>query len=89
MYTDKSKENREICEKALTFLESIHPEVNTIIADWKLTGVEAESAFYTQALLQLTDEYCRKRRCLECRIGCKLISLGKSFINSNELMLEP
>ncbi|MFZ0281493.1 MAG: DUF2851 family protein [Bacteroidales bacterium] len=85
----QSKESREICEKALTFLESIHPEDNTVIADWKLTGVEAESAFYTQALIQLTDEYCRKRRCLECRIGCKLISLGKSFINSNELMLEP
>ena len=83
------KEDRESCEKALAFLESIHPEVNTVIADWKLAGVEAESAFYTQALLQLTDEYCRKRRCLECRIGCKLIGSGKSLINSNELMLEP
>jgi hypothetical protein len=70
-------------------MEEIGPEENYITRDWKSAGVEAESAFYTQALLQLTDEYCKKRRCLECRIGCKLISLGKILKNENELMLEP
>jgi hypothetical protein len=82
-------DNRDVCEKALTFLENIDPETNSIIRDWKSAGVQVESAFYTQALLQLTDEYCRKRRCLECRIGCKLISSGKTLINKNELILEP
>lgn len=82
-------DNHDVCEKALTFLEEIGPETNSIIRDWESAGIEVESAFYTQALLQLTDEYCRKRRCLECRIGCKLISLGKTLINENKLMLEP
>jgi hypothetical protein len=82
-------DNHDVCEKALTFLEEISPETNSITRDWESAGIEAESAFYTQALLQLTDEYCRKRRCLECRIGCKLISLGKTLINENKLMLEP
>lgn len=82
-------ENHDICEKALTFLENIDPETNSIIRDWKSAEIEMESAFYTQALLQLTDEYCRKRRCLECRVGCKIISMGKRLINSNELILEP
>jgi hypothetical protein len=62
-------DNSDVCEKALTFMEEIGPEENYVTRDWKSAGVEAESAFYTQALLQLTDEYCRKRRYLECRIG--------------------
>jgi hypothetical protein len=81
--------NNDLCEKALTFLEEIRPESNSVIDDWKLAGIEADTAFQTQALLQLTDAYCRKRRCLECRIGCKIISVGKTLINENELMLEP
>jgi hypothetical protein len=82
-------DNNDVCEKALTFLEEIGPETNSVTRDWKSAGIEVESASYTQALLQLTDEYCKKRRCLECRIGCKLISLGKTLLNENKLMLEP
>ena len=82
-------ERDELCERALSFLEETDPEKNSVISDWKTAGIEMESAFYTQALLQLTDEYCRKRRCLECRIGCRLISLGKTLISRNELILEP
>ena len=82
-------DNTKVCEKALAFLENIHAETNSVTRDWKSAGIKVESAFYTQALLQLSDEYCRKRRCLECRIGSRIISMGKSLINSNELMLEP
>jgi hypothetical protein len=82
-------DNHDICGKALTFLENIAPETNSVTRDWKSSGIEAESAFYTQALLQLTDEYCRKRKCLECRIGCKIISSGKTLVSPNELILEP
>jgi hypothetical protein len=70
-------------------MENIGPEINYVARDWKSAGVEAESAFYTQALLQLNDEYCKKRRCLECRIGCKLVSQGMILKDENELMLEP
>jgi len=79
----------DVCERALAFLEEIDPEANSVIRDWKASGIETESALYTQALLQLTDNYCRKRKCLECRIGCKIISNGKKLISANELMLEP
>jgi Protein of unknown function (DUF2851) len=82
-------DNVDVCEKALTLLDNIDPETNSVTRDWKSVDIVGESAFYTQALLQLTDEYCRKRRCLECRIGCKIISSGKTLVNENELMLEP
>ncbi|HBE42131.1 MAG TPA: DUF2851 domain-containing protein [Bacteroidales bacterium] len=85
----RTRDINEVCEKALSFLEEIAPEENSIINEWKVIGIEAESAFFSQALLQLRNSYCRKRRCLDCRIGARLISLGRSFRKQEELMLEP
>ncbi len=84
-----SRDYREVCERALYLLDSIDAEQNIIVDEWKKAGVNAESALYSQALLQLRNEYCRKRRCLNCRIGCKLISLGGKFRHESELILEP
>lgn len=85
----KARDREELCDTAIKFLEATSPEENKIIAEWEAAGVKAESAFFTQALLQLRNEYCRKRRCLECRIGDKLISDGKKLREDEELMLEP
>lgn len=84
-----SRDTREMCERAISFLEDIRPEKNTIIEEWQATGIEAFSAFDSQALIQLRNEYCRRRRCLDCRIGSKLISLGIPFKKQEEMMLEP
>jgi Protein of unknown function (DUF2851) len=85
----KIRDCHDICERALTFLEDIPAEINSITNDWKKAGIEAESAFYSQALIQLRNNYCKKRRCLECRIGSKLISIGKKLKQHDELLLEP
>ena len=85
----KSRDNHEMCERAISFLEEIKAEKNSIITDWGKAGVEASSAFDSQALLQLRNEYCKKRRCLDCRIGTRLISYGTNFKRPEELMLEP
>jgi hypothetical protein len=61
-------------EKALAFLESLHPENNAIIQRWQALGMPAASAFNTQALLQLKNEYCDRKRCLECAIGNAILS---------------
>jgi hypothetical protein len=85
----QNRDTLEVSEKAMSFLEEIRAEKNTIIEEWKTSGIDADSAFDSQALIQLRNEYCRKRRCLECRIGAKLISLGIPFKKQEELMLEP
>lgn len=87
VYGKLSGKNR-ICEKAISFLEEIPPERNSIIDDWKQCGLEAASAFETQALIQLREKYCRKRRCISCRIGCKIISMGKELKKYEELILK-
>ncbi|MCJ7448288.1 MAG: DUF2851 family protein [Bacteroidales bacterium] len=85
----QSRNSPHICERALDFLENIHAEQNSIINEWKTAGIIAESAFYSQALIQLRNNYCKKRRCLDCRVGSKLISMGKQFKNKEDLILEP
>ena len=85
----RTHDDRKLCDRALDFFSYIDPEKNSVIRDWTLAGVVPESAFYTQALIQLTDEYCRKRRCLDCRIGSSVISSGKLLKNSDQLTLEP
>lgn len=83
------RDREDICERALMLLENITGEVNVITNEWETAGIQVESAFYSQALLQLRNEYCRKRRCLECRIGSKLISTGCTLKDQIELILEP
>ena len=85
----KSRDSGLICERALSFLEDIGPEDNSVIREWQRSGLIADSAFSSQALLQLRNEYCKRRRCLECRIGAKLIGMGKGLRREDELMLEP
>jgi len=60
-------------DRALTFLEELPPENNSIIRKWKKLGVNPKSAFETQALLQLKTLHCERKKCLNCRIGNKLI----------------
>ena len=59
--------------RALEFLEQLPPEKNGIIRNWNRLGIETRSAFETQALLQLKNLYCEKKKCLNCQIGSKLV----------------
>ncbi|MBN2522381.1 MAG: DUF2851 family protein [Bacteroidales bacterium] len=63
------KNNERYKTKALRFLEQIKPENNKIIKIWNKLDVKCRHAADSQALLQLTNFYCKKKRCLECQIG--------------------
>lgn len=85
----RERARQDLCDKAVSFLETLPPEDNVVIKEWKDAGIGAGSALYSQALLQLRNEYCRKRRCLDCRIGGRLISQGIRLRDEEQLMLEP
>ena len=55
-------------EKAMSFLEQIEAEDNLIIRNFQNSGVVLQNAFQTQAILYMYKYYCKRRRCLECRI---------------------
>ncbi|CAG0953195.1 MAG: DUF2851 family protein [Bacteroidetes bacterium] len=67
------KNNKSIEEKALTWLEEINPEKNSIIIKWETEGIKLESAADTQALIQLKNEYCNYFKCINCGIGLELL----------------
>jgi len=61
-------------DKAISLIEELPAEENSIIKGWRKLGIKPVNAFETQAMLQLKNTYCQKKRCLECAIGNKLIS---------------
>ena len=65
----KWKNDHSYQDRAFQLLEEVPPEKNNIISKWIELGVVPKSAYETQALLQLKNEYCTKKRCLECAIG--------------------
>jgi hypothetical protein len=63
----------DITEGLIQLLNEVLSEKNAIMDKFKSFGVHPVSAFETQALLQLKNEYCSKSRCLECNIGIELM----------------
>ena len=63
--------------RALSLLEDIPAEENSIIKQWNSYGKLAKSAFDSQALLQLAFEYCRDKRCEECVVARRIIAQQK------------
>lgn len=63
--------DEEMREAAIELLEKIKCEENSIVTPWRAAGVPMESAFDSQAVIQLHNEWCLKRRCVQCREGRK------------------
>lgn len=60
-------------EKALQWLESCVAENNTITNGYQQLGIKNASAADSQALIELKNEYCNYKRCLECAVGNAII----------------
>jgi Protein of unknown function (DUF2851) len=60
-------------EKAQTLLELLPPEKNALLSEWKENGITAKSAAESQGLIELKNELCNKKLCLQCKIGMQLL----------------
>ncbi|WP_114748176.1 DUF2851 family protein [Pleomorphovibrio marinus] len=60
-------------EKCFDFLQQIGAEENSIIRKFSQVGWEAKQAFDTQGMIGLYNNYCKSKRCLECKIGQNLL----------------
>ena len=60
-------------ERAMDLLESIEAEDNRYIRRWAAYGAAPDSAFGSQALLQLATAYCDAGRCEECPLGRRIL----------------
>lgn len=59
--------------RAINWLETIAAEKNSICKGFEALGIQQKSAFDTQALIQLKNNYCNKKHCLDCAIGNKIL----------------
>lgn len=60
-------------ENLLRLMEQLQPEKNSIINKFSELKIEAKNAFESQALLELKNNYCTKKLCMQCTIGNNLL----------------
>jgi len=65
----KFRGNLLLNRRAERLQEELMPENNRITRTWEAVGIKAQNAADSQALIQLTREYCEKKKCLFCRFG--------------------
>lgn len=71
----KIKNDNNLQDKALDWLSQLPPELNSIIRQFSKAGIKAENAMQTQALIQLKNNYCARKQCLNCRFGHLLLNV--------------
>ena len=69
----KQLNNEQYIAQAIKILEAIPPENNRIIRTWRLKGIRPVNSFESQGLIELSNSYCYKKKCLNCNIGSDIL----------------
>lgn len=85
------KDQPKSIERVFSLLEEIPGEKNGLTALWSSLGMPSTHALFTQALKHLKHAYCDQKRCLDCRIGMRLLKkqppiTDKHAIKPHDLM---
>lgn len=59
--------------RALNWLDELEPEVNAITNSFSELGIVNKSACDSQSLLELKNQYCDPKKCLDCAMGNALL----------------
>ena len=60
-------------DQAIAILQQLPSENNRIVRLWSQAGVVAKDASRSQGELQLYNEYCKNKRCLDCAVAYQLL----------------
>ncbi|MEM9023406.1 MAG: DUF2851 family protein [Bacteroidota bacterium] len=63
----------ELETQAIALLKALPPEHNAQVQRWRELGLHPANAAESQALLDLKANYCSQKKCLNCRIGVRLL----------------
>lgn len=80
----KARGRERLAQRALELLEQLKPEVNSVVKGFASVGVTADSAFISQALIQLKGQYCDLRKCLFCPAGVKILLKKETKSNGGQ-----
>jgi len=69
----KYKDEQSYIDSAVNFLQQLPAEQNKITRTWLDLGLKVKTAFDSQALIELHNNFCQKRQCLNCNIGISIL----------------
>ncbi|HZY39862.1 MAG TPA: DUF2851 family protein [Mucilaginibacter sp.] len=72
----KHNQIQHYINRSLQLLEFLPHENNKIVTDFANLGVKIKTAFESQALLELKNNYCNNKKCLHCGVGNKILKLA-------------
>jgi hypothetical protein len=64
---------QDLIDRAVAVLTEIPAEENSITSKWTSIGQQAKTAFDSQALIELYNNFCQRKTCLECTIGSSIL----------------
>ncbi len=64
----------EYHQKAIEIALILPPEKNNLVNQMKILGFSVKNSFESQAVLEIYNEFCTKKKCLSCVVGCKIIN---------------
>jgi Protein of unknown function (DUF2851) len=67
------RDDRDMLDKALNLLENLPAEHNNITEQWQSLGLKVKTAFDSQATIELYNNFCTHKRCLNCSIGTAIV----------------
>ena len=69
-----SQSRGEVVEESIIqLIQQGSSEKNSIISKFSELKVKSKNALESQALIELKNNYCTKKRCLQCAIGSSLM----------------
>lgn len=71
-YSEKT-DNQELMTRCVNFLEALPAEENHITEMWEGLGLTIKTAFDSQASIELYNNYCTQKRCLQCNVGIEIL----------------
>jgi hypothetical protein len=69
----EAKDSRLFLDKALELLEQLPAEQNHITEMWEGLALKTKTAFDSQGVIELYNNFCSEKRCLNCGIGTGLL----------------
>lgn len=69
----KAKDETIYIERAVHLLQQLPGESNKITRLWDELGLKMKTAFDSQAGIELYNNFCKKRQCLNCSVGVALL----------------
>lgn len=68
--------NEAYKRKAIQWMETLAAEQNSILKGFDILKIANNNAFDSQALIQLKNEYCNYKYCLQCAVGNWILKSG-------------